>query len=41
MPPKPSFTKEEIIAAALCVVSESGLQGLTALFFWCAAVSLR
>lgn len=30
MPPKPRFTKEEIIAAALNIVSENGLQALTA-----------
>lgn len=30
MPPKPKFTKEEIIAAALGVVSASGMQALTA-----------
>lgn len=30
MPPKPKFTREEIVAAALRVVSESGIQALTA-----------
>ena len=30
MPPKPKFTKEEIVAAALRIVSESGLPALTA-----------
>ncbi len=30
MPPKPKFTKEEIVAAALELVSEKGLDGLTA-----------
>lgn len=30
MPPKPKFTREEIIAAALRVVSERGIPGLTA-----------
>lgn len=30
MPPKPKFTKEEIVAAALDVVSEKGLDALTA-----------
>lgn len=30
MPPKPKFTREEIIAAALRVVSESGIDALTA-----------
>lgn len=30
MPPKPKFTREEIVAAALGVVSESGIQALTA-----------
>lgn len=30
MPPKPRFTKEEIVAAALAIVSERGIEGLTA-----------
>lgn len=30
MPPKFKFTKEEIINAALCIVRESGMSGLTA-----------
>ena len=30
MPPKPKFTKEEIIAAALELVSENGIEALTA-----------
>lgn len=30
MPPKPKFTKEEIVAAALEVVSKKGVEGLTA-----------
>lgn len=30
MPPKPKFTKEEIVAAALDLVSEKGMEGLTA-----------
>lgn len=30
MPPKPKFTKEEIVAAALQIVSESGAEALTA-----------
>ena len=30
MPPKPKFTKEEIVAAALELVSEKGLEALTA-----------
>ena len=30
MPPKPKFTKEEIIAAALELVSENGIESLTA-----------
>lgn len=30
MPPKPKFTKEEIIAAALKLVSKEGIEGLTA-----------
>ena len=30
MPPKPKFTKEEIITAALELVSEEGMQALTA-----------
>lgn len=30
MPPKPKFTKEEIVAAALAIVSERGVEGLTA-----------
>lgn len=30
MPPKPRFTKEEIIAAALALVSEKGVEALTA-----------
>lgn len=30
MPPKPKFTKEEIVAAALQVVSEKGVEALTA-----------
>lgn len=30
MPPKPKFTKEEIVAAALDLVSEKGMDGLTA-----------
>lgn len=30
MPPKPKFTKEEIVAAALELVSEQGLEALTA-----------
>ncbi len=30
MPPKPKFTKEEIAAAALSIVSEKGMQALTA-----------
>lgn len=30
MPPKPKFTREEIVTAALRVVSESGIQALTA-----------
>lgn len=30
MPPKPKFTKEEIVAAALELVSHRGLEGLTA-----------
>ncbi len=30
MPPKPKYTKEEIISAALGVVSQKGLQALTA-----------
>lgn len=30
MPPKPKFTKEEIVSAALNLVSESGIESLTA-----------
>lgn len=30
MPPKPKYTREEIVTAALSVVSKSGMQGLTA-----------
>lgn len=30
MPPKPKFTKDEIISAALCVVSQNGADALTA-----------
>lgn len=30
MPPKPKFTREEIIAAALEIVSEKGIEALTA-----------
>ena len=30
MPPKPKFTKEEIVAAALALVSEKGVEALTA-----------
>lgn len=30
MPQKPKFTKEEIIAAALGIVSQSGVEALTA-----------
>lgn len=30
MPPKPKFTKDEIIAAALALVSKKGVEGLTA-----------
>lgn len=30
MPPKPKFTKEEIVAAALQIVSEKGVEALTA-----------
>ena len=30
MPPKPKFTKEEIVAAALTLVSEKGMEALTA-----------
>lgn len=30
MPPKPKFTKEEVIAAALAVVSKQGMDALTA-----------
>ena len=30
MPPKPKFTKEEIVAAALTLVSEKGIEALTA-----------
>lgn len=30
MPPKPKFTKEEIVAAALQIVSQKGIEGLTA-----------
>lgn len=30
MPPKPKFTKEKIVAAALKIVSESGMESLTA-----------
>ena len=30
MPPKPKFTKEEIVAAALVLVSEKGIEALTA-----------
>ena len=30
MPPKPKFTREEIVAAALDIVRERGLKGLTA-----------
>ena len=30
MPPKPKFTKEEIVAAALELVSEKGIEALTA-----------
>ena len=30
MPPKPKFTKEEIVAAALDLVSENGIEALTA-----------
>lgn len=30
MPPKPKFTKEEIVAAALDLVSKKGVEGLTA-----------
>ena len=30
MPPKPKFTKEEIVAAALALVSEKGMEALTA-----------
>lgn len=30
MPPKPKFTKEEIVTAALQLVSEKGVEGLTA-----------
>ena len=30
MPPKPKFTKEEIVTAALELVSEKGIEALTA-----------
>lgn len=30
MPPKPKFTREEIVAAALKAVSQSGISALTA-----------
>ena len=30
MPPKPKFTKEEIVAAALELVSQRGMEALTA-----------
>ncbi len=30
MPPKPKFTKEEIVQAALGIVSKSGIETLTA-----------
>ena len=30
MPPKPKFTKEEIVEAALALVSERGMEALTA-----------
>ena len=30
MPPKPKFTKEEIVQAALELVSEKGMEALTA-----------
>ena len=30
MPPKPKFKKEEIVAAAMKVVSEKGIESLTA-----------
>ena len=30
MPPKPKFTKEEIVQTALSVVSEKGVEALTA-----------
>ena len=30
MPPKPKFAKEEIVAAALALVSEKGMEALTA-----------
>lgn len=30
MPPKPRFTKEEIVSSALCIVSEKGMSALTA-----------
>ena len=30
MPPKPKFTKDQMIAAALDIVSEKGLSALTA-----------
>lgn len=30
MPPKPKFTKDEIVAAALGVVSKNGIDALTA-----------
>lgn len=30
MPPKPKFTKEEIVETALKVVSQKGVEGLTA-----------
>ena len=30
MPPKPKFTKEEIVQTALAVVSEKGVEALTA-----------
>lgn len=32
MPPKPKFTKEEIVAAALGIVSQKGIDALTAQF---------
>ena len=30
MPPKPKFTREEVVSAALEIVSKNGLEALTA-----------